>query len=426
MRTSRLHASLLPLLLFPALAGAQGQVHVVDAAAGPGTDFTDIQPAVDAAAEDDVVLVRAGTYGGFTLQQKGLVVTADLGAQVELTGQVVVRDLTVTQDVVLRGLVLNDSNLAPEEWMRLVDNAGRLWIEDCAVGTGFIFSGTRHGVSVENCEDVSLLRCQLSGGNALISVFGPVGTIGGDGLQIDGSNVYLYDCTATGAAGAGSVSGSPAFLGGAGAVIDGGFVWASGTTFQGGLGGDGNPGGAFGPPCIGGEDGGPGLWMRSGQIAFRWLDSTFTGGAGGADPGPFCSETGGDPGPDLLQDTGLIETFPGPAHHLTIDAPVREGETADLTFGGEPGESAFLLLALAQDPFYRIEFSGILLPDEPPLVLFQGVVPPVGDLVTGIPIPSFGPAVQSLLFYGQAIFLTATPGLVLSGGSAAILLDPAF
>src|SRR5262245_52936976 len=66
------------------LAGALGaqQTWVVDQALGPGADFDQIQPAVDAAAPGDVILVRQGLYEPVHVQ-KGLTITAEAGVTVE-------------------------------------------------------------------------------------------------------------------------------------------------------------------------------------------------------------------------------------------------------------------------------------------------------------------------------------------------------
>src|SRR5262245_3438747 len=42
---------------------------------GSGADFTEIQPAIDAAQDGDVILVRPGTYQPFTIE-KGVIVRA--------------------------------------------------------------------------------------------------------------------------------------------------------------------------------------------------------------------------------------------------------------------------------------------------------------------------------------------------------------
>lgn len=57
-------------------------VHVVDAAAGP---IMQIQAAVDAAVDGDLILVRSGLYGQVTINAKSLTIMADVGAQVRTT-----------------------------------------------------------------------------------------------------------------------------------------------------------------------------------------------------------------------------------------------------------------------------------------------------------------------------------------------------
>jgi hypothetical protein len=61
--------------LAPALT-AQGRVWVVDD--GPlAADFSALQPAVDAAAEGDILLVMPGNYASFKITGKSLTVTAE-------------------------------------------------------------------------------------------------------------------------------------------------------------------------------------------------------------------------------------------------------------------------------------------------------------------------------------------------------------
>src|SRR5688572_7456427 len=54
---------------------ARSDVVYVDAS-GSG-QYTTIQPAVDAAVDGDVILVRSGTYPGFTIDQRRVFVIAD-------------------------------------------------------------------------------------------------------------------------------------------------------------------------------------------------------------------------------------------------------------------------------------------------------------------------------------------------------------
>ena len=67
-----------PVLVVLALPlAAQGpSVLVVDESNGPGAEFTQLQAAIDAAAEGDLLLVRPGNYTG-TVDGKSLVMQAE-------------------------------------------------------------------------------------------------------------------------------------------------------------------------------------------------------------------------------------------------------------------------------------------------------------------------------------------------------------
>ena len=67
------------LLLAGSLAAQT--VLVVDAAGGPGSQFTDIQPAIGAATDGTRILVRPGTYRGFTIVGKSLSVFGEPGVR---------------------------------------------------------------------------------------------------------------------------------------------------------------------------------------------------------------------------------------------------------------------------------------------------------------------------------------------------------
>jgi hypothetical protein len=67
----------LPCLLALVLSStllAQGQAFIVDAAGGPGANFTDLQAAVSAVPSGSTLVVRQGTYGEVTIQAKTLTV----------------------------------------------------------------------------------------------------------------------------------------------------------------------------------------------------------------------------------------------------------------------------------------------------------------------------------------------------------------
>lgn len=95
MRTEILSFSVLCLL---AATGQAQRTWSVAAAGGSGVDFTDIPPAVAAAADDDILLVRAGDYSELNLNGKGLKVLGEAGARVSI---VAVSNISSTQRAVV-------------------------------------------------------------------------------------------------------------------------------------------------------------------------------------------------------------------------------------------------------------------------------------------------------------------------------------
>src|SRR5688500_4841801 len=110
------------------VARARAELLVV---APMGGDHTNIQAAVDAAHDGDVILVKSGVYPGFGILERELVVAADLGAQVFITSTISVQFLRSDQDVLLQGLQQTES----QSHHGLFANRckGSLRIQDCLV-----------------------------------------------------------------------------------------------------------------------------------------------------------------------------------------------------------------------------------------------------------------------------------------------------
>src|SRR5262245_16335265 len=106
-----LSTSLLSLLL--ASSAAAQSVFVVAPAPGPGVYATDIQPAIDAAANGDVVLVKPGAYSTFTITGKGVSVIADTGANVVVNGLVFVSNVGASQFALIQGLTTFGDTASP-------------------------------------------------------------------------------------------------------------------------------------------------------------------------------------------------------------------------------------------------------------------------------------------------------------------------
>src|SRR5262245_18773103 len=111
--------------------------------AGSGAQFTQIQAAIDVAADDDVILVKAGVYDRIVVD-KPLRILGD-GTGNALVASSLVRDIEVGEEVVLSGLQLLDTLLQSPVAVR--DCTGTVFLHDVFVnGTSF-----GPGVRVENC-----------------------------------------------------------------------------------------------------------------------------------------------------------------------------------------------------------------------------------------------------------------------------------
>src|SRR5262249_40423605 len=86
---------------------ALANVIVVNAAGGG--NFMDIQSGVSSAFDGDTILVKPGTYAGFTINGKSVTVVADSGPAVNVQGAVFVSNLSASQVVVLSGLTCTSS-----------------------------------------------------------------------------------------------------------------------------------------------------------------------------------------------------------------------------------------------------------------------------------------------------------------------------
>ena len=412
--------SVLGLAVLATAAAAAGQVHVVDD--DGGADFTTLEAAVAAAADGDLVLVKSGSYDGFTIDGKELVVTADQGELVGIEGTVTVQNLAADQCVELRGLVVFGTLafFGVEEALTLQDNAGRVWVEDCtAQSAGLMVSGKVPTVSVTACASVAFARCTLLGWN------GSGAEDGGDALCATDSQVWIYDSTLTGGQ-SGSIQiipGIAAKTGGSGLRLTDGFAFASGTDFAGGPGG---PGSSLFGQCSDGGNGGDGATLEGPAPELHHLDSTFTAGAPGQ-PGsgdPPCSA--GLPGQDLVPGLGSVTAFAGEARPYSITSPVREATDAALHFEGQDGDFVFLDISFGQGDLYFPQFTGVLLLEVPVLTLFLGNVGASGALDLSLTVGTLAPGKQVFTAYTQFIVVDAALVLRVGSPSSLTILDSGF
>ena len=71
---------------------------------GPGGQFSDIQPAIDAASPGDIIRVRPGLYGGFNTS-KGVALLGDPGARISSLALPSVNALPAGSQFVVAGFI---------------------------------------------------------------------------------------------------------------------------------------------------------------------------------------------------------------------------------------------------------------------------------------------------------------------------------
>lgn len=416
-----------------------GLVFVVDAAAGPGFDFTDIQPAVDAAGPGDIVLVRDGTYGGFTIDGKGISVVAEQGASVFFSAPVTVQACPADEDVLLRGLDVAGGAAgalfgATTHAVTFHLNEGDVWVEDCTLAataaTPFSPAQDVGGADIFSSV-VSFQRCTLWGqeGLTFVSGFSATSLPGDTALRVDGGSASLDGCTLIGGAGGDGVFNafdeSDGAAGGSALLIDDGYVFLRGCTVVGGVGGDGAPGacGSF-PFGSAGGDGGTGLETTGVSQTIQSVDTAIAGGSPGLGT---CGEPDGIGGLDT--DVGIFElqTFPLTGRGLVVDATVDAGTSVGITFTGLPGDFALLGVSTGHtfQSFQLFTPPFVVLPTTPIGVFFPlGTVPGSGTLASSLPVPLLPALTEGAVLYTQGTYIDASAQPGVAQPSATVILAP--
>jgi len=382
------------------LLAAVGQVWTVDDD-GPA-DFATIGEAVEAAADGDSILVRAGLFGSWAIDGKSLSVFFEPGA---VSGVVAVTDLARSQRLLLQGMTASGRLI-------LGSCAGNVWLEDCAINA-FAACG------ITNCESVVIVDSTIDSDVASLPFLPSPGAV------VSNSTVHVYDSTFRGAVG---VGGSHALFcdegladGGHGMRVDSGFVFASGCTFEGGPGGFGDDQGLL----FNGEgtDGGAGIELQVGATLELVACQLIGGPAGAGTPG--CAD--GMEGLPLEDHGGTVAQSRGVARALVGPGVLREGDVADLVFAGEAGDFVFGLASTSASPLAVPGFVGPLHVNFPWALVSLGALPPGGQLLVQLPIGDLPPGVLFLTRYLQPVMVASSGAPFYLGAPAAFtVLDGSF
>jgi len=388
----------------PVLAAPQDDnLWIVDNSGAPA-DFTELELAVEAAADGDVILVKGGNYGPFTMGGKGVSVIAEQGSIVRVRGPLRIVDVPAGSRAVLRNL---RTSTAVEHGVSIDGCAGSVHLEDCNLNgqqtpdDDPTYSLRYFGARVNDSDDVRVTRCILRGGNGNNVGFFATPTSGASGLWIEGSTVAVANSEFHGGHGA-DAPWDDWYSGGSGGDGIEAFdarLWIDGAFCIGGSGGYGDYDydGLFGTKqCGDGGHGGDGVSVRSypdiwnGETAASAVTYRDVSGWGGSGGETICGSPG-EPG-ELVFAAGpelhAMVPLSGAARDVNASSPVRAGDLAQVDVQGSSGDFFLLLVGQSTPPAD--------LPDQPwPLsvagsdltVLLLGAVDGSGSLSAQFPVP---------------------------------------
>jgi hypothetical protein len=429
------HSFALAAVLTPALSAAPGQVWTVGAS---GADFTQIQPAIDAAADGDVILVKPGSYAAFAIFDTTLTVVAETPATVQVSGQVRVNGLAAGRRVVLTDLSANGTTQGA---LLIADNQGSVrvrggaWVgADAAAAQG---ADSHAGVRVLWSADVGLCSLVVRGGKGIDFPFGFHPDDGGSAVLSIESSVALSHCQLTGGdggtddAGEGYSGGD----GGHGLELRGGFAHATDCTFRAGDGGKGSEEDGcvpFGNSAGDGGDGGDGVHLLGGLNGYSpahvELIAHDSAGAPGGQGGPGNCGPSGSPGfaGSAIELIGQSSQGQPPAgvRRMSADGLWRPGVPELLTFEGASGELVFLVLSPKAGFAWQPAKHGIALVGGLPALAFMGTIPAGGTLARTWTLPPLPAGWEGTTLHLQAVLVAPGSGALLTGASPTALVVP--
>ncbi|MEM7307942.1 MAG: hypothetical protein AAF682_14790 [Planctomycetota bacterium] len=428
----RNRAPLLPILAFVTVvagvrpASAQAVWRVDPGGEG---DFLELQEAIDAAADGDVIVVEQSTHAPIRIVGKGLRIHAAstffsvFNEEIEgVEGPaVLVADLAPTQSVVIDRLQsFSGLPFAPSA-MRVENCAGPVFVH-----AAFLDSYGGPALHVLGSDSVVLTDCVLQT-NVTTPALDGEPQPGPGALVEGGSRLFGYDVSFLGSHGPFVLPGLPAVSG----PQDGGdglTVIDSTVVLQGGDCDGGSGSTFFSGGCVDGGDGGAGIRLVGTglqQPVVRFTATQFSGGSGGFTGG--CG-TAGVAGPQIEPGPGdVINTFQD-LRLVDFEAGLSEpGEPVRFTATGKPGDLVFVFASSAPAVATTLP-TGFLFGEVDLHITPAPFVAVVSDVLAGpselfeVPAPAVPPGVAAATVTLQGVMIDGVFGFPHSSAPSALTI----
>ena len=254
---------------------ASGGTWIVDAAGGG--HFSDLPPAVAVAADDDLILIRSGTYTATPIDKPLRIIGGYQGGTTVLNGRTQIYGIGVGELFLLSDLTLSQNDPLGGTILTLSSCTGVVFVNRCNVLSSNPLC-TSSGVGVFGCPNVIWKDGQVTG----VALATPQRcSHPTSGINLSSSDLVIYGGHIVGLDG----SDTGFYDGHSGLTLSGSSVVASGTFISGGH-GRGNP-----PPITCGN-GGRGIASWSTRDTVTEFGTTVHGGIGGSYLGTPCGNPG--------------------------------------------------------------------------------------------------------------------------------------
>jgi len=347
-------------------------VHVVDTALGPLANFTSIQDAVDAASEEDIILVRtAVAMQDVLIDGKSLTLVGDdstTGDQAALS-HLSICNLNATQRVAVRNFSFVDRSAFIDD-IELNNNMGQVWLEDFSNPTNILpFSIGFERMTITDCSTVVLVRLTLLSTTTQSPYT----------FKFTNSNVTIHDSHLEGKI-------RNIVVGDSCLEVTGGNLGIYDSLIQGGYGNQAGAHNGQGP----GESG---LTATGTNIEIQ--DSMILSGVGNSST----------PAPTILTNSTQTD-LTSDARSFQVDSPVRGRTTVTINALGMQNDRVWVYYSLSPGVAFQLPvFDVPYLLGGPLNSLYLGQIPASGTLSMSFPAPAQGAGMDGFTLFVQPLFL---------------------